>query len=420
MNILIFTFGSRGDVQPYVALGAALRTQGHAVTVTTGQGFDEMITSHGLASAPASIDFREIIKSPVAQEALRTVSGKFKAMRAFKGLVRQQYEDMWGIAKDVRPDLIIYHPKATVAQHIAEALSVIAVPTTLQPMFVPTGDFPAPVLPFRDLGRFGNRLTHRFLNWVSAKGQGSLIGNWRQERLGLAPKDQRAFFEGYDPQGRMVPRLHGYSTQLVTKPHEWTEREHITGYWFLEPTKYWQPPEALAQFLQAGPPPVYVGFGSMPAKDAKKQTQIVVDALRKSAQRGVLATGWGGLGDVTQTKSIHVLDAAPHDWLFSRCAAVVHHGGAGTTHEGLRWGRPTIICPLSVDQPYWGRRVMEIGAGPKPLPQKHLNSEDLAAALQAAKDHSMISRAEEVGVAMRAEGGADEAAHVVERVVTHK
>jgi len=416
MNILIFTFGSRGDVQPYVALGAALRARGHAVTVSTGQGFDEMIESHGLASAPASIDFREIIKSKEMQAALRSVSGKFKAMRAFKGLVRPQFEDMWEIAKDLRPDIIIYHPKGYVAQHIAEALKVVAIPTTLQPMFVPTGAFPNPILPFRDLGRVGNRWTHSFLNWVSAKGQAWLIGKWRQERLGLAPKAQAAFFEGYDPQGREVPRLHGYSTQFVTKPHEWTEREHITGYWFLKPRR-WQPPEALAQFLQAGPPPVYVGFGSMPAEDAKKQTQIVIDALRKSCQRGLLATGWGGLAAVANSDAIHILDAAPHDWLFPRCAAVVHHGGAGTTHEGLRWGRPTIICPLAVDQPYWGRRVMEIGAGPKPIPQKHLNSEDLAAALEAVKDPVMIARAEELGVAMRAEGGAEEAARVVETAV---
>ena len=179
MNILIFTFGSRGDVQPYVALGAALRAHGHTVTVSTGQGFDEMIESHGLASAPASIDFRQIIKSQEMQAALRSVSGKFKAMHAFKGLVRQQFEDMWEIAKELQPDIIIYHPKASVAQHIAEALSVIAIPTTLQPMFVPTGDFPAPVLPFRDLGQVGNRLTHSFLNWVSAKGQAWLIGKWR-------------------------------------------------------------------------------------------------------------------------------------------------------------------------------------------------------------------------------------------------
>ncbi|MFA9443509.1 MAG: glycosyltransferase, partial [Hyphomicrobium sp.] len=159
------------------------------------------------------------------------------------------------------------------------------------------------------------------------------------------------------------------------------------------------------------------GFGSMPAEDTKKQTQIVIDALRKSCQRGLLATGWGGLAEVANSDAIHVLDAAPHDWLFPRCAAVVHHGGAGTTHEGLRWGRPMIICPLAVDQPYWGRRVMEIGAGPKPIPQKHLNREDLTAALEAVKDPVMIARAEKLGVAMRAEGGAEEAARVVETAV---
>ena len=418
MNILIFTFGSRGDVQPYVALGAALRAHGHAVTVSTGQGFDEMITGHGLVSAPASIDFREIVKSPEAHAALRTVSGKFKAMRAFKGVVRQQVEDMWVIAQEVRPDVIIYHPKGYVAQHFAEALSVIAMPTTLQPAFVPTSAFPSIFFPFHDLGPTGNKLSHRALNWITEKAQASLIGTWRETRLGLARRSQNSFFTGYDPSGREVPRLHGYSQVLVSKPDDWSEREHVTGYWFIEPQE-WQPPETLARFLETGAPPVYVGFGSMPADDAKKQTQIVIEALGKSGQRAVLATGWGGLADVAQSDSIHVLDAAPHDWLFPRCAAVVHHGGAGTTHEGLRWGRPTIICPLSVDQPYWGRRVLEIGVGPKPMPQQNLNSDDLAAALEAVKHPGMIARAEKIGVAMRAEGGAEEAARVVDTLIGH-
>lgn len=416
MNILIFTFGTRGDVQPYVALGVALKAHGHSVTVSTGQGFDEMITGHGLSAVGTSLDFREIVNSPEGQDALRTVSGKFKAMRAFKDLVRQNFEEMWEIANEVRPQVIIYHPKGYAAPHIAEALSLIAIPTTLQPMFVPTGDFPNPVLPFRNLGRFGNRLTHTFLEWVTSKGQASLLGSWRQERLGLAHKAQRFFFEGYDPQGREVPRLHAYSSQLVTKPREWTEREHITGYWFMEPHD-WQPPKALARFLQAGSPPVCVGFGSMPAKDAKTQTHTIIDALLKSGQRGILMTGWGGLADVAQSESIHVLDAAPHDWLFPRCAVAVHHGGAGTTHEGLRWGRPTIICPLAVDQPFWGRRVMEVGAGAKPLPQKSLTSENLAAALKAVMGPAMIAWAKEIGVSMRAEGGANAAAKVIDRVI---
>jgi len=412
VNILLFAFGTRGDVQPYVALGAALRACGHDVTVCTGQGFDDMIAAEGLVSAPASIDFREIINAPEAQAALRTVSGKFKAMRAFKGLVRQQFEDMWEISKSVGPDLVVYHPKASVAQHIGEALQIPAIPTTLQPMFVPTGAFPNPVLPIRDLGRFGNRMSHSFLEWITAKGQSWLLGDWRQDRLGLPAKSQRSFFEGYDPNGREVPRLHGYSTVLVAKPDDWSEREHITGYWFLEP-KDWQPPAPLARFLETGPPPVYVGFGSMPAEDAILQTKTVIDALAIAGLRGVLATGWGGLSDIARSDSVCVVDAAPHDWLFPRCAGVVHHGGAGSTHEGLRWGRPTLVCPLAVDQPYWGRRVMELGTGPKPVPLKRLTTPALAAALKVLCDPKIVARAGEIGATMRAEPGAPGAAQVI-------
>ena len=170
----------------------------------------------------------------------------------------------------------------------------------------------------------------------------------------------------------------------------------------------------LARFLDAGPPPVYVGFGSMPTEDAQRLTRIVVDALDRAGERGVLATGWGGLDDTVKTDRIHMLDAAPHDWLFPRCAAVVHHGGAGTTHEGLRWGRPLIVCPVFGDQPFWGQRVQATGAGPTPLPQKRLKPEKLAEALVAVREPAMTSRAAEIGKAMQEEPGADGAASALE------
>ena len=212
-----------------------------------------------------------------------------------------------------------------------------------------------------------------------------------------------------------MPRLHGYSRHLVPKPSDWGTREHITGCWFLQPQTDWQLPPELADFLQAGPPPVYVGFGSMPAEDAQAQTAIVAEAIKRSGQRALLATGWGGLSGADLGSRVHVIEHAPHGWLFPRCAAVVHHGGAGTTHEGLRWGRPSIVCPVGVDQPFWGRRVNELGAGPPPILQKHLDAETLTAALEAVKDPAMTMRAEQAGAAMRAEGGAAEAAAVIGR-----
>lgn len=397
MRILILTVGSRGDVQPYVALGAALRARGHAVTLCTGRGFEDMIDAHGLEAAPLSDNSRALVQTPEMQAALHSFSGKVRAWRAFKGMARRTLDEMWSVAQEDRPDVIVYHPKALGAPHIAEALGAVAVPSFLQPAFVPTGAFSSPLLPGVNLGRFGNRLSHQALLGLASIVTSRTISRWRRERLGLAPSGPRDLYAGFDPSGRPVPRLHGYSCHLVPKPDDWSEREHVTGYWFLDEGTDWEPPEALARFLDAGPPPVYVGFGSMPAKDPERMTGIVRAALNTVGARGLLATGWGGLDGAGYSDQIHVLDAAPHDWLFPRCAAVVHHGGAGTTHAALRWGRPAVICPVFGDQPFWGRCVAALGAGPDPLPQKRLTAAALAQALNAALSPVMQARADEVG-----------------------
>lgn len=418
MRILILTLGSRGDVQPYVALGAALWARGHDVIVSTGRGFEAMIEARGLAAAPLSDDVREMIQTPEIQAALRTFSGKIRAWRASKGLFRRQLDEMWAVAQEVRPDIILYHhPKGLAAQHIAEALQIIAVPTALIPAYIPTAAFPSPGLPFGDLGHIGNRMSHKVVVGLMHRLLSGQIGRWRRERLGLAEKGPQDLFGGYCPQRKTVPRLHGFSRQLVPAAEDWGKREKVTGYWFSEPTAGWQPPPALARFLEAGPPPVYVGFGSMPGEDAARLTQNVIDALRAARKRGVLATGWGGLAQVEDAERVHFLESAPHDWLFPRCAAVVHHGGAGTTHEGLRWGRPSIICPVFGDQPFWGQRVAATGAGPLPLPQKRLTAETLSEALKATEAPEMRRRAAEIGEALRAEHGAAGAAAEVDAMI---
>ena len=418
MHILIFTFGTRGDVQPYVALGAALHARGHHVTLSTGRGFETMIEAHGLEAAPISIDFRDMMQEPEIQDALRTFSGKLRAWRRFRGIFRRQFDEMWAVARELRPDMIVAHPKGFAAHDIAEALQVVSLPTALQPGFVPTGAFPQFLVPFGSLGRAGNRLSHLAFDRLSAWGQGKAVGDWRQAALGLAPARRRAFMTGYHPAGQAVPHLHGYSGEIVPRPADWGEEERITGYWFLDQQTGWRPPDDLERFLDAGPPPVYVGFGSMPAKDAARQTRIVVEALRLSGQRGILAAGWGGLEGGGGSESVHVLEGAPHDWLLPRCSAVVHHGGAGTTHEGLRWGRPTVICPFGVDQPFWGRQVNRLGAGPKPIAQTRLTAERLAAAITQALSPATVARAAEIGVAIRCEGGAEAAAAIVEAVAS--
>jgi len=200
----------------------------------------------------------------------------------------------------------------------------------------------------------------------------------------------------------------------VPRPDDWGEREQVTGYWFADQAKDWEPSETLARFLDAGPPPIYVGFGSMPSEDANKLARIVIEALDAVGERGVLASGWGGLDDSVRSEHVHLLETAPHDWLFPRCSAVVHHGGAGTTHEGLRWGRPSVICPVFGDQPFWGRRVLDIGAGPAPVPQKTLTPATLTRALAATRSPAIVSRADEIGSKLRAEPGTEGAASAIE------
>jgi UDP:flavonoid glycosyltransferase YjiC (YdhE family) len=174
--------------------------------------------------------------------------------------------------------------------------------------------------------------------------------------------------------------MYGFSPSVVPRPMDWGESVHVTGYWFLEPSCDWQPARELKRFLSDGPPPVYVGFGSMVGECAHETMDIILQALEMSGQRGILATGWGGIGNTSRRLPDHVfvIDAVPHAWLFPQMAAVVHHGGGGTTAEGLRSGVPSIVIPYVVDQFFWGERVAQLGAGPTPLPRTELTPQRLA------------------------------------------
>jgi sterol 3beta-glucosyltransferase len=390
-----------------------LKARGHDVTICSGQGFDAFIEAHGLASKATSMDYRALLQDPKMQAALRTFSGKLRAWKTMRGRGRQQFDEMVDVARELKPDLMIASPKGALAHVIAQSMGIPSIPSLFQPFLVPTRDFAPFLVPVDSLGPWGNRVAHRFFNGLIGWGQRKATGEWGAELLNGEPTKSKSFIDGFHPDGRSVPHLHGYSRHIVPKPPDWGENEHITGYWFLEPNLDWPPPEDLRRFMEASDPPVYVGFGSMPGVDAKSHTKAVVGALKRLGLRGVLATGWGGLEAGQQSETIHMLNHAPHDWLFPRCAAVVHHGGAGTTHEGLRWGRPTVICPAGVDQPFWGRRVAKLGAGPKHLSLKKLTAERLAQAISVALKPEVMARAEVLGDAIRREDGAMNAADLI-------
>jgi sterol 3beta-glucosyltransferase len=269
----------------------------------------------------------------------------------------------------------------------------------------PTRAFTNPILPF-ELPAALNRRSYAANSGGKAPFMG-MINEFRREELGLPPRGRFASEERL-PDGRSIPILHAYSPAVVPIPPDWPPHVTATGYWFIDADPAWQPQGDLAAFLDAGPPPVYIGFGSMVTRDPAAKTALAVEALRLSGQRGVIAAGWAGLRTAKLPDTIHLLGQAPHDWLFPRMSAVVHHGGAGTTAAGLRAGRPTVIAPFFGDQPFWGRRVQALGVGPAPLPQKRLTAEALAAAIRAVvSDDGTRTRAAALGERIRAEDGVE-------------
>ncbi len=205
-----------------------------------------------------------------------------------------------------------------------------------------------------------------------------------------------------------------YSSSIIPHPSDWPENIHITGYFFQETELDWQPSSELQSFLEAGAPPVYIGFGSMAGQASEQLTKLVLASLAKSGQRGLLMTGWGALQPGAVPDNVFVLDAAPHSWLFPRMAAVVHHGGAGTTAEGLRAGVPSVIVPFILDQPFWGARIKALGVGPEPIPHKHLSVDRLTKAINiAVSDCLMIQNAKSCGEVVRTENGVSNAVKIV-------
>ena len=414
MKITILTVGSRGDVQPFVALGLALQQAGHQVTLCTSQNFQSFVEGYGLPYAYMNADLISLTETPEGKAAMEGKS-QLSLLKQVKPLLRKMLDDEWTAVQQTTPDLIIYHPKTLGAYHLAEKLGIPAILSLALPLYTPTRDFPIILMGSKNLGGWLNKQSYKMLMGVTLPYAG-MINEWRKTALGLPPRSRLAN-ELVQPDGRPTPTLYAYSPHVVPTPGDWPDSTMATGYWFLDAQPDWQPPVGLAAFLQAGPPPVYVGFGSMVGKEPARLGEIVVAALQKTGQRGLLASGWGGLQAADLPDDIFMLESAPHEWLFPQVAAVIHHGGSGTTGAGLRAGKPTIICPFIADQPFWGHRVHELGVGPAPIPQKKLAVENLAAAIETAvTNKTMQARATELGEKIRGEDGVATAVTFIEKL----
>jgi UDP:flavonoid glycosyltransferase YjiC (YdhE family) len=378
-----------------------------------------MVAQYDLDFLPMEWDAQAALKGQYMQQTIQ--SGRLNALLTGKAwaVLREIHHAATRAAWSVSEwaDMLVFKTAIPAGGSIAEIRGIPAVEAGIVP-WMPSADLPPLALlgkptrfgPF--LNRAGGKLVRLFL-WQILRHP---VNSFRREQ-GLPPLSWRGLPPAHCPP--QLPQMIAISPTVLPCPVDWGEGMLMTGYWFLEAATDWVPPAYLEDFLKAGPPPVCIGFGSMTNDKPQETLALIVEAVTQAGVRAVVMGGWAGLKINEQVpSSICLVDEAPFDWLYPRCAAVVHHGGAGTTATALRAGVPAVIVPHNFDQPLWGQQVAHLGAGTAPLPFHQLTVERLAARLhQVTTNPSLSQRAAQIGTALRAEDGIDNAARFIESVV---
>ncbi|KAH7144690.1 hypothetical protein DER46DRAFT_672339 [Fusarium sp. MPI-SDFR-AT-0072] len=416
LNIVIQVVGSRGDVQPFVVLGTELQRHGHRVRLATHGQFDRFVRDSGLEFFSIGGDPAELMAYMVKNR------GLFPSMKTLRGgeiqrkrkMVDEMLHKCWRSCIEPddltgRPfvaDAIIANPPSFAHIHCAQALGV-----PLHLMFTmpwtSTREFCHPLATLRANGSdmsasAANYVLYSLVEWMTWQGLGDIINAWR----GTLDLEAIPFSEGPCLTETLgVPVTYCWSPALVPKPADWPENIDVCGFFFRDAPSY-EPEASLANFLSSGPPPVYIGFGSIVIDDPEKLTATILEAVRATGTRAIVSRGWSKLGgDSPGDDQVFFLDDCPHEWLFQHVRAVIHHGGAGTTACGLLNAKPTTIVPFFGDQPFWGNMVHAGGAGPAPIPFKVLDSNNLAEAIQFCLTPEASAAARQIADKMSSEAG---------------
>jgi UDP:flavonoid glycosyltransferase YjiC (YdhE family) len=394
MRVAIITIGTRGDIQPYIALGQGLQAAGYEVKVVTFQAFESFVRDSDLDFAAVSGDLASLMTMDWTQSQIES-GGKSMG-------------SLGSIAKDAEGLLVQLMTHCLQACQGAEVLvgSVIgglAGQAVAQKLEVPYCS--AYLQPLDRTSSFPNSFSLFSMppRWLLF---GKVLNRARQKALHLPSFSRKQHY----------PTLYGYSPTVLPKPSNWDERITVTGYWFLDQAENWEPPEPLEQFLAYGTPPISIGFGSMAGRSAKKVLPLFLEAASRVGQRTVLLAKPEDVEGLEPSENVFRIESVPHDWLFPRMAAVVHHGGAGTSGAGFRAGVPQIVLPFIADQHFWAQRIAELGVGTKPLKHKKLSVEQALQALRTVvQHHAMRKRARLLGEKVQQEHGVDVAVKAFSR-----
>lgn len=441
MRALLLTVGSQGDVQPFVALAARLRDGGHEAVLAAPAVYGALAAVRDVPFVPLGLDMEQVGAAVHGKHGLRHMLAFTRAMGRRAGAVLPA---LTSLARQAVPaDVVVHHPLVPLGQHLAEFLDVPAIVASPIPVLVPTGDFLSPAWPCQArLPKVFNRASYPVTRYLSGAWCRREIDAWRWDDLALAPRQGH-----HDPlvshSGRPVAVLHSFSAHVVRQPADWPDTAHITGYWFAaspgqppgqppgrlagqspghEGGGTWAPPRRLAEFLDAGEPPVYLGFGSMPAEDPAVLAAAIVTATTRTGIRFIVYSLSPELrralaAAAAPADQVLTIRQTPHDWLFPRIAAVVHHGGAGTTGAAVAAGRPQVIWPFGIDQHFWAGRMADLGVAVPARPVRELTGETLAQAVdRATNDDALNRRAIELAHRVAAEDGTGTAVAHLERV----
>lgn len=416
MRLALVTVGTRGDVQPYLHVAAALKARGHEIVFATHREFEPLIAAAGFSFRPMNGGLREILQTELGRAWLssadRPVEYAKYAKQLFLPLQRSWYEDSHAATEGC--DAVLFYAMAFHAVDAAERRGIPAIAMSPWPM-VPTGHLPPPsAQPLEVLPRWALRPAWDLVLRLTF---GALRPSWTEARarFGLPKNDAPTAFHRILRE--RIPCVHLYSEHVVPRPVDWPAHAHVAGFSFGSVPDF-EPPDELRRFLERDDRPVvYIGFGSMTGHSPDALARIAVEAARRAGVRVVHAIGWAG-STAEADENVHVIDEVPHAWLFPRVSAVVHHGGVGTFAEGLRAGRPTVIAAFFADQPFWGRFNERLGTGPKTLMRRGLTEQALADAIRAAvHDRRHREAAARIAAKLAHEDGAARAADRIEELL---
>jgi sterol 3beta-glucosyltransferase len=409
-RIAILTYGSRGDVEPFIALGVGLQKAGHSVRLAAPAPFARLIETNGLDFEPIEGSPDELVQAFTDRAGLSWPRMIIRMMQHVRPLAQAAFHAVQRAANDA--DLIVHSFLMTDAGHtLAYSKGVPDVSAQFFPVFLPTSGFSAVGLPDLPLGALYRRATHALNTAVFRYGARIL---YRIVRASAPDLPILAPWPFRSADGGATPMLLAYSSHILSRPPEWPSWAHVTGYWQLRPQVGWVPPDAVVRFLESGPAPVYFGLGSMRTKNQKRLLHIVVSSVRTHGQRIFLGVSPGALDANLKGPDVFAAEDIPHHWLFPRMRYILHHGGAGTTGAAAAAGVPSTAIPFSADQAFWARQIHRLGVGPAAPPVRRLTQNLLEEVIQdALANQTYVHRARVLGDQLRSEDGVAAAMQVI-------